>query len=576
MRCLSLFNPTLAIWIAYLLLNTSAFAQPVGNSSSQARSLGNDLQERQNTDQLWPDDNNPSPAFTLPKLPAPNADNPISQRLKFYCQTIRLTGNTVFPSTELEKITLPYSHRELSNQELQQLRYQLTRYYVDHGYINSGAVIPDQTLKDSILEIQLIEGKLDQIQIHGIEHFNREAIQERIALAADNPLQVNRLQDNLQLLLENPLIERINAELLPGAQPGSAILKTLLKEKNPYQFGMIFDNQIAPSLGGYQGTSYAGYRNLTGLGDAFTAQGRFAPGMTGVGIDYWLPLNRYDTTFHTWYSHYDSNIVEQPFNQIDVTSNSQAYGINLTQPLIHHPGLKLSGTLTLEHRQSLTSLLGQPFSFSPGVQNGKSSVTVLRIGQEWLQRSTEQVFAARSVFNVGLDALDATINTAAPDGRFFSWLGQLQWGQRLRAGQLIWRGDMQLANDGLLPLEKFQIGGANSVRGYRENQIVRDSGFSTSLEYRYPIFSDFFGQEKFFIAPFADLGRAWNVGNYSTTTSLTGSGNMLASTGFGFIWEPTRKIHTHLYWGQTLIAVNNPHQDPQDYGFHFKLAGQFL
>jgi hemolysin activation/secretion protein len=568
----SKYEWTLATGLTSVLLCISVSAQPVGSSSGIARSLGNDLLEKDRNDQPWTNGDKQFPVFNLPALPKADSENPpISQQLKIFCRKIHLPGNTIFPVADLEKLTSPYTNREITNQELQQLRYELSRYYVDRGYINSGAVIPDQSVKDGVIEIRLIEGKLEHIDIEGNEHFRKSFLRDRIELAASNPLQVNRLQENLQLLLENPLIERINADLRPGAQSGTAILKTLLKERTPYQLGANFDNQIAPSIGSYQGTVYAGHRNLTGNGDAFTAQGRFAEGLTGYGLDYWLPVNRYDSTVHAWYSHYDSTIVEQPFNQIDVTSNSESYGVSLIQPFYRRPGENFSGTISIERRRSNTFLFGLPFSFSPGVQDGESSVTVIRIGQEWIQRSTEQVFAVRSIFNIGVGTLDATINPNAPDGRFFTWLGQLQWARRLGEGQVIWRSDLQVANDPLLPLEKFQIGGANSVRGYRENQIVRDWGFSSSLEYRQPLFNDFFGQNRFFVAPFADVGGAWNVDD---TTAI--KNDVLTSVGLGIIWEPDRRFHTHVYWGKGLINVNNPDQDPQDYGFHFKVSGQFF
>lgn len=548
----------------------TAWPQPVGSTSGMARSLGKEWQDNNGQPDFLPDKK--APVFQLPKIPAPDdRSQPLSRQLRFFCKAIRLSGNHVFSTDELQQLTAAYTNRDISNQELQQLRYDLSRYYADRGYINSGAVIPDQSTQSGIIEIRIIEGTLVQIDLEGQQHFQESYLKDRITLNASEPLQIQQLQENLQLLLENPLIERINANLQPGPQAGTAILKTLLKEKIPYQLGVNFDNQIAPSIGGYQGTTYAAHRNLTGHGDAFSAQGRFAEGLTGYGLDYWLPVNRYDTTVHAWYSHYDSTIVEQPFNQIDVTSNSESYGVSLTQPFYRKPGQSLLGIVTIERRRSNTFLLGVPFSFSPGVQNGESSVTVIRIGQEWLSRSTEQVLALRSVFNVGINALDATINPHAPDGRFFSWLGQLQWARHVGLGQVIWRTDVQLADDPLLPLEKFQIGGANSVRGYRENQLVRDWGFTSALEYRHPLFNETLSANKFFIAPFADVGGAWNADN-----NILIKQDLLASVGLGIIWEPDRRLHTHVYWGKGLINVNNPENDPQDYGFHFKLAGQFF
>jgi hypothetical protein len=101
------------------------------------------------------------------------------------------------------------------------------------------------------------------------------------------------------------------------------------------------------------------------------------------------------------------------------------------------------------------------------------------------------VIAARSTFSLGVDALGATVNGGpVPDGQYLAWLGQFQWVRRFddRGDQFVFRTDLQLAEDPLLPLEQFAVGGASTVRGYRENQLVRDNGFVTSAELRIPTF----------------------------------------------------------------------------------------
>lgn len=102
------------------------------------------------------------------------------------------------------------------------------------------------------------------------------------------------------------------------------------------------------------------------------------------------------------------------------------------------------------------------------------------------------MLAARSTLSFGLDALGATTHGGdAPDGRFFAWLAQLQWGHRLperyRGSELIARLDAQLTGDRLLSLEKFGMGGLRTVRGYQENQLVRDNGIAGSVELRVPV-----------------------------------------------------------------------------------------
>lgn len=72
---------------------------------------------------------------------------------------------------------------------------------------------------------------------------------------------------------------------------------------------------------------------------------------------------------------------------------------------------------------------------------------------------------------------------------FFSWQGQHQLVRRVgnRGIQMISKANAQMKKDQLLPLGKFSVGGANTVRGYRENLYVRDNGVLSSLEFRIPL-----------------------------------------------------------------------------------------
>jgi hemolysin activation/secretion protein len=53
--------------------------------------------------------------------------------------------------------------------------------------------------------------------------------------------------------------------------------------------------------------------------------------------------------------------------------------------------------------------------------------------------------------------------------------------------EILFRTDLQLANNPLLPLEQLAVGGRYTVRGYQENQLVRDNGVIAQLEARVPV-----------------------------------------------------------------------------------------
>jgi hemolysin activation/secretion protein len=72
---------------------------------------------------------------------------------------------------------------------------------------------------------------------------------------------------------------------------------------------------------------------------------------------------------------------------------------------------------------------------------------------------------------------------------------------------LVARIDTQLTPDSLLSLERFSMGGVDTVRGYRQNQLVADNGILGSVEVRVPLTSD---PRVLQLAPFFEIGTAWN------------------------------------------------------------------
>ncbi len=523
------------------------------------------------------------PALTLPPLPArPDNEKNISALSRIFIRKVRIINNTVFPGKELARITAPYENRQVSAEELQALRHALTLHYVNHGYINSGAILADQKVEDGVVTYTIIEGILSDIEVTGLKRLRPGYVSSRISLAAGPPLNINTLQERFQLISRDPLIRRVNAALSPGEKPGQAMLKVEAEEARPYDLTVQANNQRSPSVGGEQLQIKAIHRNITGWGDSLSVQYGLTRGLDDLSVSYARPLNRYDTTLKLRYSQSSSDVVEQPFAAIDIESRSTSCGISLSQPLFISPRTSWLLGLDLEYRTSRTYLLGRPFSFSPGVVNGESKVTVFRISQDWVHRSAKQIIAFRARASRGIDALGSTIHSGTtPDSDFFVLLGQFQWARRFEEisdSQLIFRTDIQWSRDPLLPLEKFAVGGMNSVRGYRENHMVRDCGIVSSLEYRLPLFNmplprlskqpeDSMVQ----LALFYDWGRSTNVSPLPSPKPDT-----ISSVGLGLRWDVAARVQARVYWGIPLQEVNSPHNNLQDRGIHFQFSYQLF
>ena len=490
----------------------------------------------------------------------------------------RFVGNRVFSTSTLSKAVEKYRDRELTAEDLEQARQDLSLFYVNHGYINSGATLPDQDGQGGVITFQIVEGRLTGINLTGNFWFRPWWLRNEIRRGAGRPLNFNKLRETLQLLRQNPTISRINAELRPGGIPGESILDVDLKDTQPFRFAIEFNNRRPPSVGAEIVQARATDLNLTGHNDpleiiygiAHTTQGGgfdFS-GLDNIDGTYVFPITPWATTVQLHASKSDSSIIEEPFTQLDINSKLEQYGATIRQPLYHTLTNEFAVSFTAEKRRAEEFLLGLPFSLSPGAVNGVTSVFVLRFGQEFVNRSQIHVLALRSSFNVGLDAFGAINSGSEPDSQFFSWLGQGQYVRRLwnTDNLLVLRLNGQFSSDPLFALEQFVLGGSDSVRGYRENTILRDNGVFGSAEVRVPIL---YGKEHkpiLMVAPFVDIGSGWN------STANNGI-ETLPSAGLGLIFNPDKHVFAQIYWGYAFnrdLVTNG--SNLQDYGVHFAVT----
>ena len=244
-------------------------------------------------------------------------------------------------------------------------------------------------------------------------------------------------------------------------------------------------------------------------------------------------------------------------------------GFSVSHPVYQTPRDRLILSAGIDRRHSQTFLLGRGFAFSPGVEpDGTSDTAPIRFSQEWLTRTRSQIVALRSTFSLGLDWLGATSNPSGePSGEYFAWLGQAEWARVLdsRGTQILARATGQWTPDQLLPMEQFSVGGARSVRGYDENQLVRDKGFSASIEVRYPVLRSQ-GRSTLQLAAFFDFGGAWN------NDRPTPDPEYIASPGVGVLWDPIPGVHAELYYGYALEDIEFQEDSLQADGVHFQFV----
>jgi hemolysin activation/secretion protein len=524
----------------------------------------------------------------------------------------------VFSQNQINQVTDEFlskdsKERPLSLPELMQAADVIARFYLDKQYIISGAFIP--TLigkpwvsdKNAIVPVCVVADRVraEDIRVRFVvsskkdekkddkkdekkrdqgaactnytlakRHKLREGyIRQRLAIAAEEPLNQNKLKEALQLLKLNPLIQDVQANLYPGTQPGQNLLDVCIVEA-PKTWGAsaLLDNGRSPSVGTLRRRLEFTEGNLLGFGDSLSVFYTNTNGSNSGDVSYTFPINPRNGTLKFNFGIGASKIIEEPFDFLDIRSKSRYLELTYRQPIILTPTRELALGVTLSRQYTRATLVDGEIPFPvPGSDfEGKTRITALRLFQDWQSVGDRSVLALRSQFNIGLP-IASTKNEEPPDARFISWQGQAEWARLLAPEtELSLSGNIQFANRALPPVEQFGLGGIANVRGYRQDAVLGDNGLFASAELKIPVlrlYRDGEVHTLLQVAPFVDVGNTWKLSD----TEDDSFPNTLAAVGLGLRFRVSDRLQARLDWGIPLVSIENTRNTLQERGVYFSL-----
>ncbi|WP_172657365.1 ShlB/FhaC/HecB family hemolysin secretion/activation protein [Myxosarcina sp. GI1] len=495
------------------------------------------------------------------------------QNVKIAPERITISGNTVFSDSELIKKLEKFRGKKLSVYVLNDMAAEIENLYTSKGYRNSGAYIPQQEVSSSgSLKLQVIEGKIESIEIDGLENLNKSYVNSFFSSLRSKPLNVKTINEKLALLERSDAIENVSAELINGTQPGTDILLVSVEEAPVWKNSWNFNNWRSPIAGEYTATATSSYRSILGSEDELYGSYSLFEGADAFSIGYQIPVTSNRGTLSIEYQNNQSRIVDNILEDLGIRSESDMLSLGFNQPIANNFEREIALAISFERTESRTFIDGDfPYSFSEGSQDGRSAVSVLSLAGNWTERGQKSVWNFYSQLNFGLDAFDATVNDNAPDGIFFSWLGQSEWVRVLNRSEnadllFVTRLSGQLTPDDLLPVEQFVLGGVGTVRGYRQNQEVGDNALVANIELVVPLVGNNNSSSQIRLIPFVDFSRVWNVQGTNSA--------YLSSFGFGFRWQLREILSLRVDWGIPLVEVSDFDNSLQDSGISFSFQLQ--
>lgn len=533
----------------------------------------------------WPDDDLPEPLGEEGPFLAPDPADPSHLRdsrdledpTPITINRIELRGNTRFSTDDLEPI-LSTASGSTTVGALNRVVAAITAEYINAGYITSRAILPSQPLDQGDITILVIEGSLAEVDITGLERLHPDYVRRRIDLGITTPFNANVLEDQLRLLNNDRNLASLQADLQSGETLGTSRLVLDVQEKRPWLGSVFTDNDSPASVGSERIGGSVGYRNLTGWGDEFRVgyTRTYAGGAQTWDLGYRIPVNPMEGTLDLRLEFGRSRIIQPPFDVLNIRGESQRYDLSFRQPLIRNPREELALALTFSRQTGQSFIfndIGAPFGVGAEA-DGSTRTSVLRFSQDYLRRDVSGAWSGRSQFSLGIDVLGITRNAdPVPDGRFFSWLGQVVRVQQLSPdSQMIVQGDFQLSPSHLLGSETFGIGGGQTLRGYRQNARSGDNGWRLSAENRTTVARINEGDHLFQVAPFFDMGFVWNNSN---NPSQPPSDSFLAGVGLGLLWVSQPSLVARMDFALPLVNLSDRGNNLQDNGIYFSLSYQF-
>ena len=450
---------------------------------------------------------------------------------------VEVSGATVFSQVEINNALANVEGQTVYIEDILAMVDRLTGLYVDAGYITSGAVLPDQDVSDGIVRIDIVEGDLAQISLTTSGRLNTGYLESKLRQGLAAPLNLQDLQRSFSRLEQERIVNHVRGELKPGKQPGESHLVLAVIEEKAWTIRLGADNYRSPSVGDEQTSLAAEHLNLLGFNDALNLGLQHTNGIDSGYVRYEFPITGIKSRLAVYHSSGETLVVEAPFDVIDLESETDTTGLTLTTAWRDDARLRVSTGISYEVKESQTRLLGLPFDFAAGSREGLAEASVIGAFLEYTFKGQSSGFALRGGVRLGSDENDVPFRVAGEDGDFSLYQVQADYIVRLgsnSAGRPWLFGlsmNYQGTSDTLPAFERMALGGHGSIRGYRENRLLMDSGVAASAELTIPLLRQGADSDLNLNGLlFADYGRGEN----STEANNVSTDNAISSIGLGF------------------------------------------
>ena len=507
---------------------------------------------------------------SLPPVPAPSEFERELVQSRVMVRHIVVEGARAIAEGDIRAAVAGFEGRALAEGDFREIERRLTQLYLDRGFAASGVLLKSRPGPDGDAVFVAVEGAVSQVRFRSPPRYANAAwLTSRLVPSPTEPVRLDDLQDRMTMLRESGVVERINAELVPLPTGGAAELVVSVEERRPWDAQLRYDNYHSPVIGARRPSLWLEHRNLTGWGDRIEGHVGRTEGLDDYHVAYSVPWARTPWRFGARFEKSDSLAVDPPaFRELEIASITDTRRGEVSYAWLETVARSLTTSLAVERRSGESKLLGLPFSFVPGLPDGTTEIEVARASAEYMQGGREQVLFLRGQWSEGKSRTPIGDAVGAPASRFRVFAAQGQYARQISesGAQVLVRLDGQYAPRTLVPIEKKAVGGAESVRGYRENLLLGDSALVGTIEARWPVWR-WEDKARLALAVFADAGWVHDAHDRADSMPTT-----IASVGVGLAAVLPAGFTARIDFAYPNRRWLTEHEDSQDRGIHFRIA----
>jgi len=425
--------------------------------------------------------------------------NPPAYSKKIQVDQFVLIGNSLFDDEILLGEIADYVDTAITLDQIYQAADRIQQFYRAQGYLLTSVYVPAQKISSGTVRLEIIEGRLEGLQLEG----ELKSYKSKFLLSQLDDLKLGEVITSPELEKEVLLLNDLpglsaRAVILPGSEYGTSTI-TIIADEDRSQSTIRLNNYGRVSLGEARIEAGWLYANPFFQGDQLNLSAIVSEDarLLFVRADYDALINKSGTRVGIGASAFDYEVDTEELNLggLDISGDGANLRLLVSHPLLRKQRNRLD-FIAVYRRDETNEDINQIIK--------TESIKVLDLTLQWQPTHangsvSRAFFTFSSNFENNSDGSkdDALKDKFTIDYSYHTLFAKT-WFALLRA-------NLVFASDPLPDVERYRLGGPNSVRAYPSAEAAGDEGelFSVDIGKRFRLS----GTTLLIAKLFADTGK---------------------------------------------------------------------